>query len=140
MTLFLCSVFVCLFCISCKDKHLYYIQHTKFGRFDYRVPCNPELVDKVNTNWLKHGKCHCHYYNQFVQDFPNNYKYCVVGLDVSIIKELFGKPNIEADAKIEYTIADRCAENMRNFSKLVFTYDGAGKVTDVTFGSFIMSY
>lgn len=140
MTLLLCSVFVCLLCFSCKDRHLYYIHHTRFGRFDYRIPCNPELVDKVNTNWLKHGKYHCHYYNQFVQDFPNNYKDCIVGRDISIIKELFGKPNLEAGSQIEYIIADRCATNMRNFSKLIFVYDEKGKITDVAFRWFIISY
>ena len=121
--------------ISCKNNNLYYIHHTKFGRFDYRIPCNPELVDKVNTNWLKHEKYDCHYYNQFVQDFPINYKDCVIGLDKSLIKQLFGKPHIDANSKFEYIIADRCDKYMKNFSKLVFVYDNHSKIVDVTFGS-----
>jgi len=131
-TLLLCSAFVCHLFFSCKDQHLYYIHHTNLGRFDYRIPCNPELVDKVNTNWLKHGRYHCHYYNQFVQDFPINYKDCLVGLDVSIIKKLLGKPNIEVDSKIEYLVADRCGRNMPNFRKLIFSYNDTGKIIDIS--------
>lgn len=130
-----CGIVVCMVFISCKNNNLYYIHHTKFDRFDYRIPCNPELVDKINTNWLKHGKYHCHYYNQFVQDFPINYRDCVIGLDKSLIKQLFGNPNSDTDSKFEYIIADRCAKHMKSFSKLVFIYNNQGKIIDVTFGS-----
>ena len=139
-TILIWSVVVCVTYFSCKNNNLYYVHHTKFDRFDYRIPCNPELVDKVNTNWLKHGRYNCHFYNQFVQDFPNNYRYCVIGLDVSIVKELFGKPNSEGDAKIEYIVGEGYAENMPNFRKLIFSYDKLGKVTDVTISWFSNSY
>jgi len=58
----------------------------------------------------------------------------------SLIIQLFGKPNIDADSKFEYIVADCCAIHMKTFSKLIFTYDANGKITDVTFGWVIRSH
>lgn len=131
-TILICSIFVCLMMFSCKSSNLYYIHHTKFGRFDYRIPCNPELVDKVNTNWLKHGRFDCHYYNEFVQNFTTNYRYCVVGLDKELIRQLLGKPNNDADSKFVYILAERCDRDMKIFRRLIFIYDAEGKITNLT--------
>lgn len=134
-----------LFVFSCtpknyyqKQPHLFYIEHTKLERLDYTFPCNPDLVDKVNTNWLKHGQFHCYKFNEFVQNFPQNYKDCVTGKKKDDIIRLLGKPSKEEDNKMIFTISPiigTCKEYMKTYAILWFSYDDDAIITDVKFGS-----
>ena len=163
----MCSILI--LCCACADKNLYYaeqtkyersgpvsyslelmdkrdwyyIDHTLFGRSDRRIPfpCNPELVDKINTNWLKHGRYDCHFYNSFVERFPKEYGECLIGLNISNVLLLLGKPNEDKNFQLEYTINSSYSltranynSSMHNYRILTFTYNKIGLVTNVTLG------
>lgn len=132
--------FATAFWFSCANKDRYYIHHTKFDRGRAIVKCNPELVDQINTNWLRHGRSNCHYYNAFAQDLPRNYKDCLLGQDTRTIVRLFGKPSEFKNGRLAYTVSFQCMPVMKQYSLLLFNYDKqSNKITDVSFGSYVIN-
>ena len=115
-----------------KQPDLYYIHHTALSGGNRSFLCNPKIVNQVNTSWLKHGTYNCHYYNSFIQTFPEKFGECVKRVTKPDIIDLLGEPNEDVNQTLKYYTSRNCQKNMLNYGLLSFTYDKDSNV-DFTF-------
>lgn len=118
---FLITIFLLSGC--CQTKDLFYIQHTKVTNDELPKDCEAKLIEEINTLWLRHGESQCHYYNVFAQSLAMNKKECILGMNVSLIKRLLGKPDKEGAGTIVYVLDKKCGKDMPLRTNDIFRMD-----------------
>lgn len=91
----------------------YYLQTTDVKVEELPNDCERRLTYYINTSWLKHRKNNYHLKNDFSQglylggySIPSGKQKCFIGMKLSFLERLLGKPDKEEEGKWIYQLCN----------------------------------